>query len=263
MTKPPESKFDSKSYRAFRPLYPKELYLPFLKALKLSPEPLTVLDLACGTGQSLETLVSMDSRFHFKALDHDPMMIQEAQQYFQKNHPQFKIDWQLGSAEKTSLENSSIDAVLVGSAIHWFEPLKTLVEINRILRPQGPLFIFEYQFPRSIKNQELNQWIKTQFNILWKAPHQKPRGSLKELVKPYLDNFELLEVLSPEMYLDLSVDDFFGDLISQSRYLHYESTLNDIQNYRTEIHQKIASFFESKTDIFDFQLKGFLLQKKI
>lgn len=263
MTKPMTSKFDSKSYRAFRPLYPKELFSPLLKVTKSLAQPVRILDLACGTGQSLESFIVNNSEFHFLALDHDAKMLEVGKQHFLKHYPKINVDWKVASAENTNLDRSSIDAILVGSAIHWFEPLKTLAEINRILKPRSFLFVFEYQFPRSLKNLALNQWIKTQFNTLWKAPQQKPRGSLKELIKPYLKSFEQIEVLSPPMHLDLTADDFFGDLISQSRYLHYESTLSHVQNYRSEIYHKITQTFESKSDVFDFQLKGFLLQKKI
>jgi len=42
-----------------------------------------------------------------------------------------------GSAESTTLGDSSVDFVAAGQAFHWFEPEKTRAEFRRILRPQG------------------------------------------------------------------------------------------------------------------------------
>ena len=42
---------------------------------------------------------------------------------------------------KTTLKTSSIDIIFVGTAIHWFEPEKTLKEFKRILKKNGFLVI--------------------------------------------------------------------------------------------------------------------------
>jgi ubiquinone/menaquinone biosynthesis C-methylase UbiE len=42
-----------------------------------------------------------------------------------------------GSAEATSLPDTSVDFVTVAQAFHWFEPVATRREFQRILRPAG------------------------------------------------------------------------------------------------------------------------------
>ena len=41
------------------------------------------------------------------------------------------------SAESTTLHSSSVDFVLVGRALHWFDYEKALMEFSRILKPRG------------------------------------------------------------------------------------------------------------------------------
>jgi ubiquinone/menaquinone biosynthesis C-methylase UbiE len=46
-----------------------------------------------------------------------------------------------GTAEATSLPGHSIDLIVVGRAIHWFDPSQTRAEFIRILKPAGYLAI--------------------------------------------------------------------------------------------------------------------------
>jgi len=46
-----------------------------------------------------------------------------------------------GTAERTSLRAKSIDLVVVGQALHWFDPDMAAVELARISRPDGSLCI--------------------------------------------------------------------------------------------------------------------------
>ena len=44
-----------------------------------------------------------------------------------------------GTAEQIPLPDASVDAVLVGQALHWFDHEQALPEIGRVLRPGGVL----------------------------------------------------------------------------------------------------------------------------
>ena len=46
-----------------------------------------------------------------------------------------------GSAEKIPLADTSVDAVFVGEAFHWFDATRAITEIARVLRPRGALAI--------------------------------------------------------------------------------------------------------------------------
>jgi SAM-dependent methyltransferase len=60
-----------------------------------------------------------------------------------------------GSAEAIPLADDSVDAVLVGQAFHWFDPLTATAEIARVLRPGGvlaALWNYEDQSPEWVRN---------------------------------------------------------------------------------------------------------------
>src|SRR5829696_328171 len=42
-----------------------------------------------------------------------------------------------GTAEALPLEDASVDAVFVAEAFHWFEPVRAVAEMARVLRPAG------------------------------------------------------------------------------------------------------------------------------
>jgi SAM-dependent methyltransferase len=44
-----------------------------------------------------------------------------------------------GAAEALPLESASVDAVTVGQAFHWFDPVAAVTEAARVLRPNGVL----------------------------------------------------------------------------------------------------------------------------
>lgn len=88
-----------------------------------------VLDLAAGTGKLTEGLLSLG--LEVTAVEPDDHMLAELARRF----PQVRA--LPGSAERIPLPDSSVDAVLVGQAFHWFDPETAPVEIARVLRPGG------------------------------------------------------------------------------------------------------------------------------
>lgn len=88
-----------------------------------------VLDLAAGTGKLTEGLLPLG--LEVTAVEPDDHMLAELSRRF----PQVRA--LPGSAERIPLPDSSVDAVLVGQAFHWFDPEAAPVEIARVLRPGG------------------------------------------------------------------------------------------------------------------------------
>jgi len=261
-----EPKFEASSYAEFRPTYPAEIFAKLRPLLTDQVgQPFDVLDLGCGTGLATHSLIKafeLRSPIQFHLIDPDPQMLAIAE----NTHPKTSAQWNLkiGSAEKIPLTDQSVDLILVGSAFHWFKA-KAIEELNRVARPGAHLMIFEYQFPRAVSHPDLNQWVKSNFNLLWKAPHQTPRGKLKDLLKPLHLNWQLTEVQSPPMVLSLDFEGFFGHLVSQSRYQHYESTLpsTQIPYYRADLKKQLSTFWREGLISFDFYLQSFSFVSKV
>ena len=102
-------------------------------------KPLRVLDLAAGTGKLTAALVRLGAEV--TAVEPDPAMLAE----FRRN-PIFSPKPTLGSvkalagrAEEIPLPGASVDAVLVGQAMHWFDLHRAIPEIARVLTPGGVL----------------------------------------------------------------------------------------------------------------------------
>jgi SAM-dependent methyltransferase len=88
-----------------------------------------VVDLAAGTGKLTEVLVE---RFP-GVIAVEPSEGMRA--VLARKLP--SVDVRVGSAEAIPLEDGSVDAVFVGDAFHWFDPLAAGAEIARVLRPGG------------------------------------------------------------------------------------------------------------------------------
>ncbi len=101
---------------------------------------LRVLDLAAGTGRLTLALLAAGvgaggAVGTAYAVEPDPGMRAE----FARQVPPGLVRLHDGTAEAIPLPDASVDAVVVGSAFHWFDPSRALPEIARVLRPGGTL----------------------------------------------------------------------------------------------------------------------------
>ncbi|WP_244467182.1 class I SAM-dependent methyltransferase [Nocardia vulneris] len=99
-------------------------------ALERAPGP-RVLDLGAGTGKLTGTLAS--SAADVVAVEPDPAMLAELRRALPS------VRALPGSAESIPLPDASVDAVLAGNALHWFDMGVAGPEIARVLAPGGIL----------------------------------------------------------------------------------------------------------------------------
>jgi SAM-dependent methyltransferase len=94
-------------------------------------QPVRVADLGAGTGKLTATLAGLGAEV--TAVEPDPQMLAELRRAMPavRSVP--------GSAEAIPLPDASLDAVLAGQAMHWFDMDRALPEIARVLRPGGVL----------------------------------------------------------------------------------------------------------------------------
>jgi SAM-dependent methyltransferase len=253
-------KFKAELYRDTRPLYPRSLFKG-LEKCGIGPD-CEFLDLGCGTGLSTRSFLDVGITTQGTAIDPDPGMLEIARSSIGQEYPNLKCE--IGSAEAIPSADSAFDLVLVGSAIHWFEVEPARKEIERVLKKGGLLFVFEYQFPKCVDHDELAEKVRRGFNLEWKAPVQRPRGTLADLVQPYVDSgsWSLLSDEKPSWQEPLSLESFLGHLYSQSRFLHAEGAKTNPELYRKGIAEGFAPYFKNGSRTFDFKPRAIKLRKK-
>ncbi|MFC8127425.1 class I SAM-dependent methyltransferase [Streptomyces sp. NPDC057302] len=99
-------------------------------ALEPAPGP-RVLHLGAGTGKLTATLAALGAEVI--AVEPDPAMLTE----LRRSLPTVRA--LSGSAEAIPLPDASVDAVLAGNAMHWFDMAVAGPEIARVLAPGGIL----------------------------------------------------------------------------------------------------------------------------
>ncbi len=124
------------AYARHRPGYPSAA-ITWALAPVAALRPLRVLDLAAGTGALTASLVGLasDARAGMRvlAVEPDPQMLAELRRHLPG------VPAVSGVAEALGVAGGSADAVLVGQALHWFDPALAMPEIARVLAPGGVL----------------------------------------------------------------------------------------------------------------------------
>jgi ubiquinone/menaquinone biosynthesis C-methylase UbiE len=136
----------------------------------LGPEPLEVLDLGAGTGKLTAALLA--AGHSVTALEPLP----EMRAILTATLPAATaID---GRAEDLPLADRSVDAVVAGSAFHWFDREPALDEIARVLRPPGVFGLLGNRFDTSVDWQRRVRGISG--GGIYRAGHWPSQAELRE-----------------------------------------------------------------------------------
>jgi len=118
------------AYEAGRPDYPREAVAWMLDPVSAEAQP-SVADVGAGTGKL--TRVAVAAGAQVTAIDPDPDMLDALRTAVPD------VPTHVGTAENLPLPDASMDAVILGQAWHWVEPVAGSREVARVLRPGGVL----------------------------------------------------------------------------------------------------------------------------
>lgn len=121
---------EADAYERSRPTYPPEAVAWFVHHLRLHPGAL-MADLAAGTGKLTRLLLPTGAL----VIGIEP--VEGMRRVLHQMLPGVPIV--AGTAEAMPIKSSSLDAVCVAQAFHWFDAEKAFVELARVLRPGGRL----------------------------------------------------------------------------------------------------------------------------
>jgi len=118
----------AEAYRAFRPGYPAAL---FAWLAEVAPGRAAALDCGCGNGQAAVMLAP-----HFREV----FAVDPSREQIGNAIPADNIEYRIAPAEATGLPAGSVDLVVAGQALHWFDFDRFYPEVERVVRPTGGVF---------------------------------------------------------------------------------------------------------------------------
>jgi demethylmenaquinone methyltransferase/2-methoxy-6-polyprenyl-1,4-benzoquinol methylase len=127
----------SKVYDRINPfIWNEEMRTEAIGLLDLSPDD-RVLDVGCGTGFATEGLLEEVDEVH--GLDQSAHQLEKAYAKFGKRG---RVRFHLGDAERLPFEDDSFDVVWSsGSIEYWPDPVATLREFRRVVKPGGQVLV--------------------------------------------------------------------------------------------------------------------------
>jgi len=196
------------NYLKFRPSYPEEVYTLLTKQFGLNPKKM-IADIGSGTG--FLSKLFLDHGYEVYGVEPNQAMRQAAEKYL-ANHPNFHSI--SGLAEATELKDESVDWILVGTAFHWFDVVKTKIEFKRILKSPGFCCIVW-----NVRNQKESALIQAYENLILTFSNDYQKSRAQEFDQTIVDDFFSPYEMHTASYVNKQLfdwDGFKGRLLSTS-----------------------------------------------
>jgi len=146
---------EAAKYRLSRPEHPAaivEAVVAFLREGYTGAALSQALDVGCGSGLSTKNLVP-----HFPrvlGVDVSSAMVEEAR----SSHPLAGLEFATGSADHLPLPDASVQVVMAGRAIHYFNQEQFFQEVHRVLAPGGVVAYYSVHFPTVLHEGVNSLW---------------------------------------------------------------------------------------------------------
>lgn len=122
-------------YILYRPGYPAGIINMLTEKIQLSKENI-IADIGAGTGFSAELFLNNGNKVF--AIEPNDAMRAACTRLYGRNANLAVIK---GTAEATTLPNSSVDVIVAGQAFHWFDRNAAKSEFARVLKPGGHIIL--------------------------------------------------------------------------------------------------------------------------
>jgi SAM-dependent methyltransferase len=200
-------------YARYRPHHPAELF-EYLAGTAPSQE----LAWDCGTGSGQAALQLAE---HFKKVVATDASVEQLANAFKHE----RVEYRAEPAERVSIASHTADLVTVAVAAHWFDLPAFYKEVRRVLKTQGVIAVWTYQFP--IVTEEIVEVMQVYYRDVLACcwPEQ-----IKYVEQKYQNlPFPFDEIQTPDFKMKASWDlmQFAGFLSSWSasgRYLQEKGT---------------------------------------
>ena len=189
----PTQRFSNRvvNYVKYRPHYPSTLLEFCQTTLGLTPAHI-IADIGAGTGISSELFIANGNTV-YGIEPNEAMRTAAIEKY--TDQPLFHaID---GRAEATTLQDSSVDVVIVGQAFHWFDQQAFEAEARRILKPGGWLVIMWNTRTADSEFNSKYEELCVHFGVDYKDVHHEAHRDgklLDHMEKTILENCQQLDL---------------------------------------------------------------------
>lgn len=201
------------------------------------------LDVGCGTGQSTLALKMLAN--NIVGIDISAAMLVQA-----PRDPQ--IRYLEAPAEEIPLPNETCDLITSSLSFHWFERERFLAEVQRLLKPQGWLIIYNNGFSgQMVENAAFAQW----HDEVYLARYPSPARQLQPLTPEQGNRFGL-DFAHKEQYqnqVTFSVEDIAAYLTTQSNVIYaVEQGTEQIEIVYEWLMSEIIPFYITSAATFTF-----------
>ena len=231
----------SERYDKYRPQVHRSIIQKLLELTSCEMKFQHVADIACGTGHSTRPLLDYSENVSGTDISQEMLSIAK------ERAPQ--ASYYLTPAEDLPFEGSSLDAIFVCMALHWFDQEKFLSEVCRTLKSGGWLFIYNMWFPgQMIENSRYTDWHTKEY--LEKYPNPKRHMTpLKKLLENN-DKIEFVGNYSMDILVDFNCLELRNYLMTQSNIDAAIDSGHSIESVEDWIDDGVKPFFSTENEQF-------------